>query len=147
MTWPNRNSAGFTLIEMLVVLTLVALVMAIIPSVRGGLSNAELRAAADRLVDQLRMARSAAIAQGVATEFVLDPANRLYRLSSESQVYTLPSVVQRLDAAGLSKADRLVRVRFAPDGSATAGRLLLFHGSRSASITIDWLTGNVRRDG
>jgi len=159
MTWPaslvfrgvcgRAKEQGFTLIEMLVVLTIVVLVMAIVPSVFAGISGSRLRAAGDEMIGRLREARGEAMQRGTMTELVLDPVRRVYRLSSESGLHSLPGVVEQVDVApgGLLGVDRLVRVRFFPDGSATEGRLWLRHGKQSAGISIEWLTGRVHRGG
>ncbi len=55
--------AGVTILELLIVLTIMALAAAIVvPVFTGGVSNAELRGAARQLAAGLRLARSEAVA-------------------------------------------------------------------------------------
>jgi general secretion pathway protein H len=41
-------------------------------------------------------------------------------------------------------AANVVRVRFFADGSASGGKLVLRDGGRRATVTVNWLTGDVR---
>lgn len=41
-------------------------------------------------------------------------------------------------------AANVVRVRFFADGSASGGKLVLRDGARRASVSVNWLTGDVR---
>jgi general secretion pathway protein H len=134
---------------MLAVLTIIALVMAVMPSIFAGLSASRLRAAADEMIGKLRMARSEAMHRSTTIELLVDPARRVYQVSTEAGVQSLPDVVERLDVApaGLLGEDRLARLRFFPDGSATEGQIWLHHGNQSTGIAIDWLTGLARRNG
>ena len=54
---PLRCDAGFTIIEMLVVLTILGLAMAVTPAILAGLDNNRLRAASLELVASMREAR------------------------------------------------------------------------------------------
>jgi general secretion pathway protein H len=138
---------GFTLIELIVVLAIVALVMAAVPNIVGGLPGVRLRAAADDMVATLRSLHEAAILGQDTTEFVLDRRRRAYRVSTESGTHALPAVVSAAGfrPAALVPADPAARVRFFADGSASGGTIQLRHGELSASVVVDWLTGRVSR--
>ena len=142
-----RAPAGFTLIEMLVVLTIMALVMTAVPSIMAGLPTIHLRAAADEMVTTLRMLRDQAIRRGTPTELVLDPIGRTYTLTTDTAPHRFPTTVEAVifQRAAEIPGARLARVRFFPDGSATGGTLLLSHGQQAVPITIYWLSGHVRR--
>jgi general secretion pathway protein H len=142
------RARGFTLIEMLVVLAIMAVAMAAVPSLLTSLQGVRLRAAADDLTAGLRDAHSQAISRRTMTEFLLDPTQRLYRVSSQPAPQAWPPVIQALEVSPttLSDPDGTIRIRFFPDGTASAGRLVLRHGTGTIVLAIDWLTGSVHRD-
>jgi general secretion pathway protein H len=139
---------GFTLVELLVVLTIIALAMAAVPALLTGLPSIRLRTAADGMVATLRELHQQAIRRAETTELVLDPAARAYRMSTDATPRRLPEIVTELvfkPAAALPFRAN-TRIRFFADGSASGGTVLLKNGKRLAAINVDWLTGRVRRD-
>lgn len=77
-----RNVRGaFTLLEVLVVLTVVAILMAVaLPNMRGSREGERLRSAARELVAVGGYARQMAIAQGKPASLRFDPQRRVWRL-------------------------------------------------------------------
>ena len=143
----RRKDGGFTLVEMMVVMAVIAIATAAVPALLAGVSGARLRAVADDMIGRLRDTRQQAILHGTPTDLILDPVRRAYRMSTDSQIRALPAAVDRLEIApGLVGPDGVARIRFFADGSATAGLVRLRSGGRSVGIAIDWLTGRVRRD-
>ncbi len=141
----DRRAAGFTLMEMLVVLTIIALLTAVTPALLGHLPGMRLKAADIAMADTLRQLRERAIRNGSETQMTVDPIARRYVLSSDAVPHALPTVVERLDIAtnGQVRPATVRRLRFFPDGSATGATIRLWHGNQSASIAIDWLTGRI----
>lgn len=145
----RADPAGFTLVEVLVVLAVVAFAFAAVPAVTAGLPGVRLRAAADDLAAALRELQSRAVRRGRATEVVFDTAGRAYTVSGDAAPRRFPDAVERVDVrlpAG-PLAERGTRLRFFPDGSATAGTVLLRRGSRVEAVSVEWPTGRVRRGG
>jgi type II secretion system protein H len=144
----GRRSKGFTLIELLVVMVIIALLMAGVPRLIAGLPGVRLRAAAGDMADRLKGLHSEALRRGATMALIVDPAARTYRISTDTVPHPLPEVVEWVDvkSPGVSPADRTAQIRFFADGTATAGTVRLRHGQRSAAITVDWLTGRVRRN-
>ncbi|MGH7113299.1 MAG: GspH/FimT family pseudopilin [Stellaceae bacterium] len=138
---------GFTLIELLVVLAIIGLMMIAVPKFVAGTPSVKLRAASDELVATLRQLHETAIRRQSTTGFVLDPAARIYRLSTAPGTRTLPSVVTRVGftAVAFRPGERTARILFYADGSASGGTIRLRHGDLSASIRVDWLTGRASR--
>jgi general secretion pathway protein H len=127
-----RRSAGFTVIEILVVLTVLGLALGLIMThgpVRS--HRLELDAAARRVVGALRLARSRAIAEERTVVLALDA--RGYRLDRDAP--TIWSGEVSLEGNRL--------VTFVPDGGSSGGRIVLRDGERTVAIGIDWLTGRV----
>lgn len=143
-----RHEDGFTLIEMLIVLVMVGLAFAALPTLLTGLAHVRLRAAANDVVTQLRSARSQALLTGVPAALIIDPARRSLQTPSEDSARPLPAVVERLtvEPISLTEPDGAVHLRFFADGGATPVRLVLVHGALAVGIRVDRLTGRVDRD-
>ncbi len=143
-----RGQAGFTMIEMLVVLAILAMAMSLAPSIMAGLQGSRLRGASDQLIALLRETRNAALRRGEATEFVLDLPRLRFADAAGGALRPLPAGVDAVAVApaALLRADGVVRIRFLADGTATAARITLRNGGSALAIGIDWLTGAVHRD-
>jgi general secretion pathway protein H len=135
MTWRSRRSAGFTLIEILVVLVILGLALSVVagfvPSGRGTL---ELAGASDELARTLRQVRARAIARQQTMVFNLVAGGHGYQVGSA--VRMLPP------GLAVSMAGPAV-IRFAADGSSSGGVLRLAEGGRVQWLIVDWLTGRV----
>ena len=133
--------AGFTLVEMLVVVAILAAALFLL-AVRGPARNAalDLRAATEQVAGSLRLARARAIETGGPVQWTLDSAAHGYRLGSE-----LPRPLPPALAASAQNADGrpATGVRFAPDGSASGVQVVLALGTRRTVVGVNWLTGRV----
>ncbi len=122
----NKRQAGFTLLEMLVVIAVMGLILAMVTGFGPPRSHRlELQLAAQQVAEAMRSARGEAIAQG-----------RLVPV-------TLPRLPAWLAVAVQAPQGGLV---FAPDGSASGGQVVLDGGGREITISADWLSGAVRID-
>ena len=146
---PPPAEAGFSMIEMLVVLVILAMTMAMAPSVLAGLQGGRLRAASDELVWRLRETRDEAARRSAATELALDFSKLTLATTFRTGFRPLPAVVDAMEVMpeALLRPDGIVRIRFLPDGKATGARIVLHHGAASTAVAVEWLTGAVHRDG
>ena len=144
----RRSELGFTIIEMMVVLAIIAMTMTIAPAIMSGLAGGRLRAASDELVAQLRGARGLAIRRSAAVDVMLDLTKPGYRVSGDPGFHALPAIVDAVEVtpAELVQPGRIARLRFLADGTADQARVALRHGTSTKVIAIDWLTGRVRHD-
>lgn len=143
----GRASAGFTLLEMMVALALVALVVAVaLPRTRGTREAVLVDRAAVELSGALKTVRAAALRTSAEQALVLDLAARRYWSDGALKARTLPrgvSVAFEGGRGGAVAGDRAL-VSFHPDGSASGGRFRLKRGRSTASVEVDWLTGETR---
>lgn len=141
-----RRAAGFTLIEIVVVLMLIALVITVISiSATQGLSSAKIRSAAKDLMAALRYTRGQAIVSRSEQRLEVDVEARTYQAPRRALVELPKNMEMRLlTAAAERTGETKATIRFFPDGSSTGGRVRLIAGEREWQVEIAWLTGEVR---
>ena len=138
----SRTDAGLTLLELLVVLTILVLITASLPAV---LSSTPDRAETGRaIMAGLREARMAAITGGREVDFLLDLTARTF--GKQGSQSALPSDINLTvtSAREVAAGDRHA-IRFFPDGSASGGRIGVGDGQVTDWIDVNWLTGTIRR--
>lgn len=139
------RAGGFTLLEVLAVITLIAIALAVTAySMNGGLDRARLDASAREVAAALRHTRLRAEATHTQQWFTLDLRARSYA-SPGRDPKILPNgvAVNVTSAAEDAPVAGVARIRFFPDGSSTGGHVVLSRKGRSARVDIDWLTGAV----
>ena len=115
----NRQ-AGFTIIEMVVVLTLLAFAYALAaPAIANWFDGPRLDNAVTELVTSLREARARAIT------------------TSKDVSYTIST---GMDGVEYSQSGHLT---FFTDGSSSGARIILKSVKQSRAVDIDWLTGKI----
>jgi general secretion pathway protein H len=142
----SRAGAGFTLLELMVVLMLMAMVYALaVPMISAGLPGTELKGAARQLAAGLRQARSQAVTRKEESILTLDVEKRNFKVSGDQRRYALPTKLEisLFTAQSELLPDKVGAIRFYPDGSSTGGRITVTSGVRKYDINVDWLTGQV----
>ena len=141
-----HGAEGFTLLELLVVLTILVLIIAVVPPLlEGPMGTAELKGAARHIAAGLRYARSHAVARNHEAVFELDLEARRYRVSGLQRRYQLPrGLGLKLYAARSEFSNAQTgAIRFFPDGSSTGGRVTVSLNPRTYEVDVNWLTGRV----
>jgi general secretion pathway protein H len=138
---------GFTLLELLVVLGILALALAVVaPSPGRARLGVIVRSTAYELAANLRALRAAARATSIEHALTIDLAQRLYWAEGVVGPRPLPPGVAVV--VGVPQSERITaavgRIRFFPDGSASGANLVLHDERSTTSIVVDWLTGDVR---
>ena len=142
----KRAAAGFSIIEMVIVVVLLATVVAIgAAAMSRQLPGQRLRESARELAAQLRFTRAQAIATGKSQLFTLDARTREWR-AGDKRDGKLARDIQIVATGARNEAQRegVAAVRFFPEGAATGGRFLLSHGQAAWQVDVEWLTGEVR---
>ena len=144
---PAIVGAGFTLIEMLIVLVIASIVTAtLVPNFAPGIARAQLYSATRDVASALRHTRGQALITGQDALFELNTVQHTYRVSGRPKAYKLPAEIELgLFTTTTETLDEGVgRIRFFPDGSATGGRVTLIAAKQSRVVDVNWLTGEVR---
>jgi len=94
------------------------------------------------IVQNLRLARSRAIAEGAPSAILIDAARHLLLLDGVAQRPLPPGLALSLESED-GRPARLIAFRFAPDGSAQGGLILLGQPPHRIEIAVNWLTGAV----
>ncbi len=138
--------SGFTILELLVVLAIIAIAYAVAaPYVSTGVTGAELKASARQLAAGLRKARSEAVAHRHDAVLTVDVESRQFQLSGDPQIYKLPqSVAVKLFTAQSELVNGSTgSIRFFADGGSTGGRITVSAKARNYDVDVNWLTGQV----
>ena len=135
---------GFTLLELLVVITLLALTSTLVGINLGGGDRGNLESIARTLVADLRYVRSRAMVGNVDTALVVDFSRGAYFSRAANIERQLPqSVALELTVDRRDSDGRLGRIVFYPDGSSSGGKIHLARNGRGIDITTAWLNGYV----
>lgn len=141
----TRAARGFTLVEILAVVALIALAMTLVAVTIGdGLSGARVKAASRDLIAALRYTRGQAIVKRESQALAIDVDGRRYRAPGKKWVDLPGKMDIELETARSEMEDESIgRIRFFPDGASTGGNVELSLGEAVWRIEINWLTGEV----
>lgn len=141
------REAGFTLIEMLVVLAILALTTTLaVPLLSGGSDGLRLQTASSELATAFRATRSAAITRNQETSLMIDVERRTFRSTAVSQRPFARDIEARLTfASAIRSGSSDGGFLFFPDGSSTGGDVTLSLRGKQTKLCVDWLTGEVRQ--
>jgi len=136
---------GFTLLEMIVVILLVAVGLSVVSfSLVKGLDSLRGREAGRDLSLALRAARARAITDGQASRVEFDLPGRRYQAPGQPAHALPPRMNLRLTTAAALRVGRHAAIQFYPDGSSTGGNVLLERDGQTWRVDVAWLTGEVR---
>ena len=137
---------GFTLLEMVCVIALVAMIAAVLlPLVPRHTSRARLQAYALQTASLLKADRNAAIRTGTDVSTLVDAPSRAIHSGATAQTLRIPDDV-RVDAL-LPQTCRqraaLSTISFFADGGSCGGTIALTRLDTALEIRVNWLTGRI----
>jgi len=140
------KTGGFTLIELVVVFTLLITLSAILAPLLLPSAKRTLQEAAVEVSTSLRETRRLAQAEQSRKRFLIDTRSGRYGVEQSPRWRSLPQDVN----AELTTAKSLITsssrggIDFFPDGSSTGGRVELSIDGHAVRVDIEWLTGRIR---
>lgn len=142
---PSRSSSGFSLIEMLVVLGLLALVISIsLPYSRQSGDSVELLSLTQDLASLLRDSRVKALSTNRPVVVTIDVKdNWAESLEINRRVTFSPRISVEVATDRRQIDASKGGISFFPDGGSTGGKIVLNGNGDSHEIAISWLTGSV----
>ena len=146
-TSPSLREAGFTLLELIVVMVIMALAAALaLPNGERTRRGLTLQATALVLASSLKNARSEAIQSNRERKLVIDLASRRFWVEGQGPAHALPRELFVSTEVPVSEqaAAGVALVRFRPDGSSSGGKIKFEAPRQTALVSIDWLTGRTR---
>ena len=144
----SNFEAGFSLVEMLVVVTILALAATFAaPLLSRGSEGLRLQVASSELATAFRVTRSAAIVRNIETALVIDVDRRTFKSTVILQRSFAADIEAKLTfASGIRSAPSDGGFQFFPDGSSTGGDVTLSLHGKQTKLCVDWLTGDVRQE-
>ncbi|HXQ52422.1 MAG TPA: GspH/FimT family pseudopilin [Stellaceae bacterium] len=137
----SRSSHGFTLVELLLVMAIMAAVTTLfLTKVTTGTNSAELRAATREMTAALAETRSLAIAGNRVTAVVIAADARHYR--EPRREHLVPPRLAVAFSGVVPLAAGAGAIYFFPDGSSSGGEIDFAAGPASAAVHVDWFTGH-----
>lgn len=141
----GAGAPGFTLIEMLMVLALIALIASLVSvNLIGRLDSVKVSRAAKDVASALRSTRAEALVKGQQRVLEVDIERRTITAPGRPPL-TLPDGVDvTLRTATVELIDEgRGGIRFFPDGGSTGGAIELHAGERTWAVNVSWLTGEI----
>jgi general secretion pathway protein H len=140
------SAEGFTLLEMLVVIVILALATAVaMPILARPSDGVRLQATARDLINALRLTRAMAIARNAEVALTIDVDKRTFASAAVRTQSFGPDIAAELTFAEPERAARSTGgFRFFPDGSSSGGDVRLRLRGSEAKICVNWLTGEAQ---
>jgi general secretion pathway protein H len=139
------KNEGFTLIEMLVVLGLMALLLTIsLPySTSSGLAR-KIEVTSEIVAAKLRETQAAAIWANRERAITINVAKGLITQTEPVRTFTFPDGIHvKAVTIGNEVIADAAAIRFFPDGGSTGGKITLSMGNIHTDIAVNWLTGAI----
>jgi len=145
----DTTQRGFTLLEMVCVLAIIALLAAVLlPFIPHQTSRSGLQAYALQTATLLKADRNAAIDRNTSVATLVDPSNRVIHAGSSRMMVRIPDDV-RFDALLPQTCRRqaaLSTIRFFANGGSCGGSIALTRFDARYEVRVNGLTGRVEID-
>jgi general secretion pathway protein H len=142
----DEAEQGFTLIEMVCVIAIIAMLAAVLlPLVPRQTSRARLQAYAVEAATLLKADRVAAMRRGVDVTTLVDAGSRVIRSGTTSESIRIPDDV-RFDALlpqSCRQRASLSTISFFANGMSCGGTIALTRLDAGYEVRVNWLTGRI----
>lgn len=141
---PGRPE-GYTLLELLVVLAMIALLVSALPlSVSNVKRSAEARSTSDALVNAFRSARQKAIDRNVVVSLRLNETAGTFEILPAGPLRSYARTTRITILRPVTDQSSLPIVLFYPDGSSPGANFQVTAGGRTRVVTITPVIGRIR---
>jgi general secretion pathway protein H len=139
------DTRGFTLVETLIALSLIALLAAALSPMLMPSPARTISASAGEMVVALRETRRLAQASRAPHQLMVDTAAKRYAITPGDQWRQLPpgTTAEITTAQALARDAARGAIAFFPDGSSSGGRIRLGLDGHVRQIDVAWLTGRI----
>ena len=147
--------AGFTLLELLIVLAIAGLLVSVIPSlISAAIPGTKLKAASRDIATTLRDSRSKAVSAGKEIDVIISFDPPQYVVGGD-QPHSFPDGVNVIVSNSTDidsytalpdpywQPDDGFRIRFYPDGGCSGATITLKQDKLAYIVTVGWLLGGV----
>ena len=143
----NRSSErGFTLLEMVCVLALIAMIAAVLlPFMPSHTSRSRLQGYVLQTAALLKEDRNVAIRRGIAVATLVDTRSRLIRSGSSADVVRIPDDVyfEAVLPRTCNQREALSTISFFASGMSCGGAVALTRADVGYEVRVNWLTGRI----
>lgn len=141
----HKTVTGFTLLELMIVLTVSVLALTVVAiRIGSGEQSTNLIVAARDLASALRYAQGQSLLTHKTVAVAINLDDNSYRISDRERVYAISEAIEvSLVVAEDEFAEGEGAIRFFGDGSSTGGRVTLEWGQQLRRVDVNWMTGAV----
>lgn len=146
MTSGSNAEEGFTLLEMVCIVAIIAMLTAVLlPNIPRNTSRPRLEAYALETASLLKADRTAAIRHRVQIATQIDAGARSLRSGSTGRILRIPDdvAVNAILPNRCNDRPALSTISFFPTGMSCGGTVTLSRLSTSYEIRVNWLTGGI----
>ncbi len=142
--FPNKQ-IGFTLIEVIVVMVMIAVLAGMVASgMTDSLRKSKIRAVSKNLVSAMRYTRGQAVVKHEQKTISFNVEDKTYQAPRKKVVHIPDEIDINVYTADSEVADETRgSIRFFSDGSSTGGWVKLTHKNKIWKINVNWLTGEI----
>ena len=142
----NGSESGFTLLEMVCVLALIAMMAAVLlPLIPHHTSRSRLQAYALQTASLLKADRNTAIRRGMDVATLVDATGRSIRSGATADMVQIPDDVrfEALLPQTCNRRQALSTISFFASGMSCGGAIALTRLDAGYEIRVNWLTGRI----